>query len=148
MTDLIEQRSAAPEETPPVAVRKHHRLRWVVAGLSALLVIIVVGAFLISSGPAPAPLTLSKQVLPTAGTRNASIDGRWTIGQGSVAGYRVQEKIAGFSDTVVGRTSAVTGKVDVVHGEVASASFRVNLTKVTANGKTQPKLASIMDTAS
>jgi polyisoprenoid-binding protein YceI len=148
MTDLIEHRSAAPEEAPPVAVRKHHKLRWVIAGFSTLLVIIVVGAFLFSSGPAPAPLTLSKQGMPAIGTSNASINGTWTIGSGSLAGYRVQEKIAAFSDTVVGRTSAVTGKVDVVHGEVASASFRVNLTKVTANGKTQPKLASIMDTAS
>jgi polyisoprenoid-binding protein YceI len=147
MTDLIEQHSATPEDTPPVAVRKHHRLRWVVVGLSALLVITVVGAFLLSHGPAPAPLTLPKQGVPAAGTNSASIDGQWTIGQGSLAGYRVQQEAAGFSSTVVGRTSAVTGNVDIAQGEVASASFRVNLTKVTADGKTQPKLASIMDTA-
>jgi polyisoprenoid-binding protein YceI len=39
-------------------------------------------------------------------------------------------------------------KVDIAHGNVTSASFRVNLTTVTANGKTQPKLSSIMDTTS
>jgi polyisoprenoid-binding protein YceI len=148
MTDLIEQHSAAPEETPPVAVRKHHRLRWIIVGLSALLVIIVVGMFLLSPGPAPAPLTLPKPGVPATGSSSASINGTWTIGSGSLAGYRVQQEVAGFSSTVVGRTSSVTGKVDVVHGEVASASFRVNLTTVTANGKTQPKLASIMDTTS
>jgi polyisoprenoid-binding protein YceI len=145
MTDLLHQCFVAPDE-PPVGKRKHHRLRWVIVGFFALLVMTVVGLFLFSDEPAPAPLTLPKQALPATGSSNTSIDGTWTIGQGSLAGYRVQEKVAGFSDTVVGRTSTVTGTVDVVHGEVTSASFRVDLTTVTANGKTQPRLASIMDT--
>lgn len=145
MTDLIEHRSDAHHEQP-VPGRKHHRRRWIVAGLAALLALAGVGLLLLSPGPAPVPLTLPKPGAQVAGA-SGPIGGAWTIGPGSLAGYRVQEKVAGFSDTVVGRTSAVSGRVVIAHGNVLSASFRVNLTTVTANGKTQPKLASIMNTA-
>jgi polyisoprenoid-binding protein YceI len=57
---------------------------------------------------------------PSAGasadpSTDGSIDGEWTVGAGSVAGYRVREQLANLSaeSDAVGRTEAVTGSVTV-----------------------------------
>jgi polyisoprenoid-binding protein YceI len=95
--------------------------------------------------PAPSPLTLPT-LTGTAAGAIAPIDGSWTVGQGSVAGYRVQEEFLGLGNTIVGRSTGVTGTVVIINGEVSAASFRVDLAAVEAGGKTQPQLAGIMDT--
>jgi polyisoprenoid-binding protein YceI len=99
------------------------------------------------AGPVPAPLALPKLNPAAAGTGSAPVNGTWTAGKGSLAGYRVREDFLGPGNSLVGRTSAVTGKVVIAHADVTSASFRVGLTTVTANGKTQPQFAKILDTA-
>lgn len=42
----------------------------------------------------------------------------------------------------------MTGNVVIARNEVTAASFRVDLTTVTANGKPQPQLPTVLDTAS
>ena len=96
----------------------------------------------------PAPLALAKLHVGAAGTGPVRADGIWTAGRGSLAGYRVREEFIGPGNSIVGRTSAVTGNVVVARNEVISASFRVDLTMVTAGRKAQPQFARILDTAS
>ena len=98
-------------------------------------------------GPVPAPLALPEPHGPAAGVAGASIDGTWTVGTGSLAGYRVREDFLGQGQSLVGRTTAVVGKVVIAHGEVSSASFSVELTTVKANGKLQPQFAAALGTA-
>jgi polyisoprenoid-binding protein YceI len=151
MTDLIEQRSAAPEETPPVAVRKHHWLRWVFVGVATILVLVIAGLYVFVhflGGATPAPLSLPELHATGEGVGSTSIDGTWTVGNGSLAGYRVREDFLGPGDSVVGRTSGVTGHVLISHSQASSASFRVDLTSLKSNGKPQPQFAGILGTAS
>jgi polyisoprenoid-binding protein YceI len=130
--------------------RKHRWLRWVVAGLVTVVVLAFAGTFVFIhflAGPVPAPLALPKLNAAAAGKDSSPADGTWTAGKGSLAGYRVREEFIGPGNSIVGRTSAVTGKAVIAHNDIASASFRVDLTTVVANGKIQPQLAKILDTA-
>jgi polyisoprenoid-binding protein YceI len=122
----------------------------VAAGAGTLVVVVVAGLFVYVhylGGPVPAPLALPEPHVPAAGVVGASIDGTWTVGTGSLAGYRVREDFLGPGSSLVGRTSAVTGEVVVAHGEVTSGSFSVDLATVKANGKLQPEFASTLGTA-
>jgi polyisoprenoid-binding protein YceI len=146
MTDLI-RRSPSPEHV--VLARKRHWWRWSAAIAATILVLGGVGVFValkVFIGPTPAPLALSPLSATGAGTSSFSIDGTWTVGSGSLAGYRVGEDLLWQRGSVVGRTGAVTGTVVIAYTEVSSASFRVDLTTVKANGKTQPQLAGILGT--
>lgn len=131
--------------------RKHRRLRWVVAGLAAVVVLGFAGLFVFVhflAGSVPPPLALPKLTAAAAGTGSAPVDGTWTARKGSLAGYRVREEFIGPGSSVVGRTSVVTGKIVIARNDLSSASFRVDLTTVTANGKAQPQFAKILDTVS
>lgn len=134
-----------PSSGPP---RKRHWLRWTLAGV---VVLVVAGGFVsVQSlvGPVPPALVLP-HVSPTpAGAGSSSIDGTWTVANGSSAGYRVPEEFLWQHGTLVARTTAVTGKLVIAHAEVSSATLRVDLSKVTAGGKTPSGLAGILDTAS
>ena len=87
-----------------------------------------------TSAPKPFSLTSSASVAPvSSGTRFA---GRWSIAAGSVAGYRVREKL-GFlpaEDDAVGRTSAITGTATLTEAghvvTVRAASFTVDVSKL------------------
>jgi polyisoprenoid-binding protein YceI len=70
---------------------------------------------------------------PGAGAAGASLDGIWTVGSGSQAGYRVEEVLLGQNVEAVGRTSAVTGELTVAGAEVTSGSFTVDLTQATSD---------------
>jgi polyisoprenoid-binding protein YceI len=124
--------------------RKRHVWRWILAGAAALVVLIVVavGAF-IKLQPTLAPLALPKA---GAGAPAGPLDGTWHVTAGSAAGFRVQESFLGMSNDTVGRTTAVTGALVVSGGQVTRAAFRVDLTTVTVNGKTQPQFARSLDT--
>jgi polyisoprenoid-binding protein YceI len=54
------------------------------------------------------------------------IDGTWQVGEGSQAGYRLNQTLTGQAATVVGRTEAVTGSIVVTGGFVTEASFVVD----------------------
>jgi polyisoprenoid-binding protein YceI len=150
MADMVRQRSRTRQDRAAPA-RKHRWLRWVVAGLATVVVLAFAGTYVFIhflAGPVPVPLALPKLTAAAAGTGSAPVNGTWTAGKGSLAGYRVREEFLGPGNTMAGRTSAVTGKVVIAHNDLSSASFRVDLTTVTVNGKAQPQLAKILDTAS
>jgi len=135
-----------PLAGPGRPMQKRHWWRWIVVGLVALilLVVLAVGLF-IKLQPSPAPLALPRGAArPAAGP----VSGSWSATAGSVAGFRVQESALGFSNDVVGRTDRVTGAIAVSDGRVTAATFRIDLATVTVNGKTQPQFARSLDTAS
>lgn len=138
----------APAEKP----RKW--LRWVVAGVVAVLVIVVGGPFVyfhFIEGPAPKPLSLD--TTPTTvlkpGETRASLAGTWKITSPSVVRYRVQETLFGQSHTAVGKTSSVTGTVTVAGTDVTKASFTVDMTTFSSDQGTRDDQFQhrIMDTA-
>ena len=63
----------------------------------------------------------------------AQIDGKWVVSSGSQAGYRVQEVLAGQNNTAVGRTSTVTGSMQITGTTVSAASFVVDLRTVASD---------------
>jgi polyisoprenoid-binding protein YceI len=145
-----ERQSSRTRNARGEPARKHRWLRWVVTGLVTVVVLAFAGTFVFIhflAGPVPAPLALPKLNAAAAGKGSSPAGGTWTAGKGSLAGYRVREEFLGPGNSIVGRTSAVTGKAVITHGDVTSASFRVGLTTVVANGKTQPQLAKILGTA-
>jgi polyisoprenoid-binding protein YceI len=108
------------------------------------VVVVAVAGFLFiyfvlfpTSSPKPLSLSPSAAAAPvSSGTRFA---GRWTIAAGSVAGYRVREKLAFLpaESDAVGRTSAITGTATFAQsGQVVSvraASFTVDVLKLKSN---------------
>ena len=127
---------------------------WVIGAVVAVLVIVVGGPFVyihFIEGKPPPPLSLASQATtttlagpasttgstaPSSSTASASqagFDGTWNVASGSQAGYRVKETLFGQSNTAVGRTSAVTGKIVVQGTSVTSGTFSVDLTKVSSD---------------
>jgi polyisoprenoid-binding protein YceI len=125
-----------------VATRRRRRLFWV---LGAVVVVVVVGSVLgpyvyihFIEGPAPAKLELpsAKSTTTTSmGSSTSSVDassvaGTWNVGQGSMAGYRVQEVLVGQNATAVGRTDKVWGSLTITGTTVTSGSFTVDMASV------------------
>ena len=130
-------RSVAPR-------KRRHLWRWILAGLIAIVVIIVgaVAAF-IKLGPTSAPLALPQgQVSAPVGP----LDATWQVSAGSLAGFRVAETALGFSNYVGGQTRAVSGAIVITGHTITSARFSVNLTTVTVNGKIQRQFATSLGT--
>ncbi|MPQ98005.1 YceI family protein [Modestobacter sp. I12A-02628] len=80
------------------------------------------------SGAAPADAGTG--VAPVAG---ASVDGTWTIGAGSTAGYRVDEVLNGADVTVAGTTEQVSGQVEIVGGDLTTGEIVVDMASVTTD---------------
>jgi polyisoprenoid-binding protein YceI len=114
-----------------------------------VLVILAVGAFLLkpATEPAPAALALPDPGAVATGNTAGPVEGTWTAGKGSLAGYRVKEDSFGNTPTVVGRTSAVTCTIRVARTEVTAGSCRVDMAAMLTNGKPQTQFAKILDTA-
>jgi len=85
-----------------------------------------------------------------SGSASASLDGTWTAGSGSQAGYRVKEVLFGQDNDAVGRTTAVTGQLVLAGTQVRSGSFSVDLTTVASDKRQRDAQfqGRIMDTAS
>jgi polyisoprenoid-binding protein YceI len=109
----------------------------------SVVVVAVVGFlliyFVLFPTSSPKPLSLSPSAAATAVSSGTSFAGRWTIATGSVAGYRVREKL-GFlpaESDAVGRTSAITGTATFAQsGQVVTAraaSFTVDVLKLKSN---------------
>ncbi|MDM7831305.1 YceI family protein [Cellulomonas edaphi] len=58
------------------------------------------------------------------------LDGTWSIGSGSVAGYRVHEVLRGIDVRVTGRTPQVEGTVTVDDGELTAALLSVDMASI------------------
>jgi polyisoprenoid-binding protein YceI len=117
-----------------------HWLRWVIAGVAAVIVVGVGGPFVFIhfiEGKAPAPLSLKStagaSASAAAGGQTVSSGpaaGAWTVASGSVVGYRVKEVLAGQSQTAVGRTSSVTGHLTIKATTATAATFTVPMSTI------------------
>lgn len=106
-----------------------------VGSLAALVLLVIGGTYLyvnVISGDAPEPLTLETSPPPAIGG-DAGLDGTWTVAGGSEAGYRVDEVLNGQDNTVVGRTSDVTGQITVAGDEATEGEVTVDMTTVTTD---------------
>lgn len=112
-------------------------LTWIIA---ILVIVLLIGGAIIgtrlyaSSQNSAAPESFAEEdVAAETGTGGASagaIAGEWTIGDGSEAGYRVDEVLNGENVTVVGRTEDVTGSVTVEGTELTAGTVTVDLRTV------------------
>ncbi|MGK2867522.1 MAG: YceI family protein [Mycobacterium sp.] len=109
-----------------------NRSRWLtLVGLLAVLLLGAVAAApwayktYVERPPEPA-LTLPTGARP-AGT---GIDGSWTVQPGSLAGYRVQQKLLWLMVDVNGRTDAVTGGAEIRESRLLSAEFTVDVAAI------------------
>ena len=107
------------------------------------MVVAVVGFlliyFVLFPTSSPKPLSLSSSVAAVPVSAGTTFAGRWTIATGSLAGYRVREKL-GFlpaESDAVGRTSAITGSATFAQSgravSVRAASFTVDVLKLKSN---------------
>ena len=129
-------------------------LRWTVAGVVAVLVIVVGGPFVYIHFVEPDPeKTPTLADTPTtalqAGETCAPLAGTWKITSGSVVQYRVKEVLFGQDSTATGSTKSITGSMKIAGTQVDTASFTVDMTTVTSDksvrdGQFQGR---IMDTA-
>jgi polyisoprenoid-binding protein YceI len=123
-----------------------------------LLIVPAVLALVVSAGtfvyihfiaPDPAPRLTFSSVTPstsassaaagsdaTVGSSAGTVDGTWKVSDGSQAGYRVSEVLNGQTNEATGRTTAVTGQVVISGTSVGSATFSVDLAKI-SSGESQ-----------
>ena len=114
------------------------------------VVVLAVGAFALAyfvffptSSPDEFSLSDSEAAATATATASATAaaDGaaKWTVGEGSEAGYRVREKLAFLpaKNDAVGRTSDITGQAESTGDGDAltftSASFEIDLTTLTSD---------------
>ena len=100
---------------------------------------LVVIYFVLFPTSSPKPLSLNASAASAPVSSGTPFAGRWTIATGSVAGYRVREKL-GFlpaESDAVGRTSAINGTATFTQAghvvTVKAASFTVDVSKLKSN---------------
>jgi hypothetical protein len=99
--------------------------------------------YFVISPQAAAPLALPRSA---AAAPAGPVSGTWSVGSGSVAGFRVRASAVGIGHDVVGRTSAVTGTIVVSGDWVTSAQLRIGLTGLKVDGRPQPQFAQSLRT--
>jgi polyisoprenoid-binding protein YceI len=72
--------------------------------------------------------------------------GRWNVGAGTVAGFRMRQHLLGKSSDIIGRTDTITGTIAVAHKQLTAATFRVDLATIKVNDKPSPQFAKSLDT--
>jgi polyisoprenoid-binding protein YceI len=124
--------------------RPRHWLRWLLGGAVVVAALALAAPFAyihLFSGSTPAALSLSPSAAASSGgtpagsasanpAAGAGVSGSWTVGPGSVAGYRVNEVLLGQNTTAVGRTSSVTGHLTLAGSTATAASFAVPMATV------------------
>lgn len=102
---------------------------------------VVLGATAAVAGPIvyrdliAAPAEAAPSVTAAPSTTDAAVDaselsGTWTVGEGSFAGYRVDEVLNGTDVTVTGRTEQVTGTLTVDGLTLTDAEFTVDVASI------------------
>jgi polyisoprenoid-binding protein YceI len=122
--------------------RPRHWLRWLLVAIAGLVVLAAAGPFVYIHffNSTPAALSLSPGTTTSAqastgasaggGTSTRTVAGTWTVGSGSVVGYRVNEVLLGQNATAVGRASDVTGHLTIAGSTVTAAAFSVPMATV------------------
>jgi polyisoprenoid-binding protein YceI len=123
--------------------RPRHWLRWLLAAIAGLIILAAAGPFVyihFFNGSTPAALSLKNppstaaSSTATANTANTAatgpVAGTWTVGSGSIVGYRVNEVLLGQNATAVGRTTSVTGHLTIAGTTVTAAGFSVPMATV------------------
>lgn len=128
MTIVLEE--PLVEEPQPVRKRVITPLRVVIAAGVAAVVAFVATYVVFFTPDSPPALALSTPSAGAAPTGGAPA-GVWKVGDGSVAGYRVREKLVKLpaSNDAVGRTNAVTGSLrldSTAGGFVVKAGLRLD----------------------
>ncbi len=121
-------------------------MKKLLAAIIAVVVLVVGGTFVYINfikEEAPERLSLTK-VDPaddkdstsddSAGTaEDASVEGAWTVTEGSTAGYRVQEVLLGQSTTAAGRTKKVTGSLVISGTTLTETEIVVDIATITSD---------------
>src|SRR6202521_1656021 len=99
--------------------------------------------FVVFAGSSPQKLALSSPTPSATGSTASPAAspgaGTWTVGSGSVAGYRVREQLASLPapSDAVGRTSAIKGTLSLTQSagndSVTAASFSVDVSTLTSD---------------
>jgi len=123
--------------------RPRHWLRWLIGAIAAAAALAAAGPFIYIHffNSAPAALSLSPSSSGTASSSasstaaantasSGSVAGTWTVGSGSVVGYRVNEVLLGQNAAAVGRTTSVTGHLTIAGTTATAASFSVPMATV------------------
>lgn len=127
--------------------RPRHWLRWLLAAIAGLVVLAAAGPFVyihfFNSTPAALSLSpgntttgtqastgTSESTSASGSTSTGPVAGSWTVGSGSIVGYRVNEVLLGQNATAVGRTSDVTGHLTIAGSTVTAAGFSVPMASV------------------
>jgi polyisoprenoid-binding protein YceI len=134
-----------PQSRFPRSPRRTRKVLLTIVGAVVAVVVAVVALvyFVIfpTSSPKPFSLTTSSSTSSSSSSASgqagvssvAQLAGRWTVGSGSAAGYRVREKLAFLpaESQAVGRTSQVTGSATFTAADAAvritQASFNVDV---------------------
>lgn len=100
----------------------------VVLGVTAAFAGPVIYRDLVVGEPEAAP---TAALTPGSSTLDASqLTGDWTIGDGSTAGYRVDEVLNGTDVTVVGSTDQVSGTITVDGTSITAATIDVDVASI------------------
>ncbi len=115
-----------------------------------LVIIVVILPPILSDyivGPNVPPLQLPPSSTAPAASAAPAFDGTWTVGSGSVAGFRAPESFLLQYGTLVGRTDAVTGTFVISKNAIVSGAFQVDLSKIVITiGKQTNNLSRLFDT--
>jgi polyisoprenoid-binding protein YceI len=103
--------------------------RVLLIGLVAVVAAFAIAYFTLFNTDSPSKLTLQTQG-STAAAPTGDLAGTWTVADGSVAGYRVREKLAQLPapSDAVGRTGAITGQVTMTDRGGAYSAENANFT--------------------
>ena len=113
--------------------RPRHWLRWLIGAIVVLVVLGVGGPFVyihFFNGSTPAALSRPCVAIRRDRLASASLAGTYSVGSGSVVGYRVNEVLLGQSTTAVGRTTSVTGHLTIAGSTATAAAFSVPMDTV------------------
>lgn len=110
---------------------RRSRLLWLICGAALAFGVIGVGGpwlyINVLTGPAPMRFAVAEPEGDALWEEPNDLDGTWIAGVGSVAGYRVEKRLAGQATEAVGRTEAVIGRVVILDSSVAAGEFEVEL---------------------
>ena len=112
--------------------------RVLIAGVVALLAAFGLAYFFLFDSDSPPELSLetTKGATEAPAPPSGDLAGTWAVGDGSIAGYRVREKLAALPapSDAVGRTGAITGRFTLTEDggayKVDKAEFTVDVSQL------------------